>query len=296
MNLRDIEYFTVIAEHGHLGRAAEALGLSQPALSVSLRRLEQAANAKLVRRTPKGVELTTVGTALLSHVRRLRLARDDLAREIADIAHGIAGDLRIGVSPMSSDYVAAVFPQLLKTAPKLTLQIIDSDNDELVPSLLRGALDLVLNYLTPDYVGTIHVPIYEEDWVVCASAKHPLTNRKRVLMEDLVNERWALSTVHMLPHNPLPRKFKEHQLPPPQVAVEARQVRIRMQVAASSNLLTFTSRRIFQDAAPRLRLKEIPVKELMLRRPVGVIHRQDAYLSPAAHRFIEILKTNAKGL
>ena len=58
MELRDIEYFAVIAEHGHLGRASEALGLSQPALSKSLRRLEEAVEARLFNRTPKGMELT----------------------------------------------------------------------------------------------------------------------------------------------------------------------------------------------------------------------------------------------
>ena len=66
MELRDIEYFTVVAEHGNLGRAAEALGLSQPALSKSLRRLEHEIGAKLVKRTPKGVELSAEGMALLN--------------------------------------------------------------------------------------------------------------------------------------------------------------------------------------------------------------------------------------
>ena len=98
MDLRDIEYFAVIAEHGHLGRAAEALGLGQPALSVSLRRLEKSAEAKLVKRTPKGVELTDVGRALLTHVGRLQLAREDLARELSDLAHGQAGHLRVGTT------------------------------------------------------------------------------------------------------------------------------------------------------------------------------------------------------
>src|SRR3990172_3075862 len=102
MDLRDIEYFAVIAEHGHLGRAAEALGLGQPALSISLRRLESSAGAKLVKRTPKGVELTDIGSTLLSHVRRLKLAREDLAREVSDLAHGQAGHLRIGASPATA--------------------------------------------------------------------------------------------------------------------------------------------------------------------------------------------------
>ena len=66
MELRDIEYFTVVAQHGHLGRAAAALGLSQPALSKSLRRLESALQAKLVKRTTKGVELTLEGSTLLA--------------------------------------------------------------------------------------------------------------------------------------------------------------------------------------------------------------------------------------
>ena len=82
----------VCALNFDLGRAAEVLGLGQPALSMSLRRLEQSAQAKLVQRTPKGVELTAVGRVLLSHVKRLRLAREDLAREIADVAHARTGE------------------------------------------------------------------------------------------------------------------------------------------------------------------------------------------------------------
>src|SRR5436190_23527979 len=103
MDMRDIEYFAVVAEHGHVGRAADALGLGQPALSMSLRRLEKSAQAKLVRRTAKGVELTAVGVALLSHVQRLRLARTDLAREMLALAKGEAGHLRIGLGLMSTD-------------------------------------------------------------------------------------------------------------------------------------------------------------------------------------------------
>src|SRR5690348_2310472 len=103
MELRDIEYFAAIARYGHLGRAAEALGLGQPALSMSLRRLETVAKTKLVKRTAKGVDLTAVGAALLSHVRKLQIARDDLARELADLAQGRAGHLRIGASPSNSE-------------------------------------------------------------------------------------------------------------------------------------------------------------------------------------------------
>jgi len=90
MELRDLQYFSAIAEHKSVRRAAEALDLSQPGLSKSLRRLETELRAKLVARTPKGVDLTAVGTALLARVRRLHLAFEDVAREAADLCAGRA--------------------------------------------------------------------------------------------------------------------------------------------------------------------------------------------------------------
>lgn len=147
MELRDIEYFAAIAQYGHLGRAAEALGLGQPALSMSLRRLETVAKTKLVKRTAKGVELTAVGAALLSHVNKLQMARDDLARELTDLAEARAGHLRLGASPSNSEaLVHEACSALLMEAPKITLSVAVMDNDMLVPALRKGDLDLALTH------------------------------------------------------------------------------------------------------------------------------------------------------
>ena len=78
MELRDLRYFAVIAEHGSVRRAAEALNLSQPGLSKSLRRLEQELRTKLVARTAKGVELTAVGSVLAAQIGRLQLSFEDV--------------------------------------------------------------------------------------------------------------------------------------------------------------------------------------------------------------------------
>src|SRR5512147_2392198 len=104
LGLRDIEYFVAIADHGNLGRAADSLGLSQPGLSKCLRRLERSTQAKLVKKTPKGVELTTVGAAFLTHVRRIRLSLDDVAHEVADLTQGHAGHVRVGANNYAIDH------------------------------------------------------------------------------------------------------------------------------------------------------------------------------------------------
>src|ERR1700724_3059789 len=119
MELRDIEYFSVIAEQGHRGRAADALGLSQPALSKSLRRLERILQAKLVKRTPKGVELTAEGAVLSARARELKLSLQSVAREVAEVGQGRVGHLRIGVGfPRPEEFLTAAFSAMLKGAPK----------------------------------------------------------------------------------------------------------------------------------------------------------------------------------
>jgi DNA-binding transcriptional LysR family regulator len=298
MELRDIEYFAVVAEYGNLRRAAEALGLSQPALSKSLRRLEGSISAKLVRRTPKGVELTTVGDALVAQVRRIRVTLDDVAREAADLSQGRAGHLRIGASPAIGEDLPAAYALLMEEAPKLTVRIITSDNDVTLPMLRNGELDLIFNYT--DYIPAARHDdlaqehLYDDELVVCASARHRLTKLKRVTLADLIQERWVLSNPQLLNVQRLQRAFQEKGLPQPQIAVEARSLRIRLQIWAGTDLLGYVSRRVLERSAQQLRLRELPVRELAWRRPVGVIYRKDAYLSPAARRFIEILKTTAR--
>ena len=297
MELRDIEYFAVVAEHGNLRRAAESLGLSQPALSKSLRRLEKSMAAKLVRRIPKGVELTTVGIALNAQVRRIRLTLDDVAREAADLSEGRAGQLRIGTSPVHAEELPAAFAALLKDAPNVKLAITVSDNDLMVPTLRNGDLDLILCYLTESpYEGCVKERLYDDEIVVFASADHPLAKHKFVTMAQIARERWALSPVNLLPWHWLHRAFQDRGIPPPQATVETRSLRLRVQTIASSNLLGFLSRRVVRQAAQQFRLKELRVKEVTWRRPVGVIYREEAYLSPAARRLIEILKATARDI
>lgn len=296
MELRDIEYFAVVAEHGHLGRAAEALGLSTPALSKSLRRLEREMQAKLVARTPKGVELTAEGSALLAHVRPLRLSLRDIAREIADLSEGRSGHLRVGSIPGPADYLLpTAFGALLRDAPGVTVSVTVPGEPVLVPALRNGQLDLiVMNLVTPPYEDIIQEHLYDDEFVVYASADHRLARLERVAIADLAQERWAMPTVDGFSHKRINRVFEDNGLPPPRVTLVGGPVHMRLQAIGSSHLLGLAPRRMVRQAASRLRLTEIPVKGMASIRPIGVGYRKDAYLPPVARRFVEILKTTAK--
>jgi len=294
VELCDIEYFGVIAEHGNMRRAAEALGLTPPALSKSLRRLETAMEAKLVERSGRGVQLTPIGSALATQAHRMRLTLDDITREASDLNSGRAGHLRIGSGPTDCELLPAACTRLMKEAPKLRVDITISDNDELVPLILDGKLDLALNTIpaTP-YDGIEQTKVFEDEYVVFASVNHPLAHKRRIALADLVSELWSSSTANYRPKQLLIQAFADRGLPLPRFALQTRSVRLRLQMISSSDFLGFGPRRHIEAAARSLRLKVLPVKELTLPRSVGVMYRQGAYLPPAAKRLIELLKAAA---
>ena len=170
------------------------------------------------------------------------------------------------------------------------MQITVADNDVMIPALATGELDLIFNVI-PDspYAGCVHERLFDDVFVVCASADHPLAKRRRLTLAEVASEQWTLSVPSVLNVQHLHRLFQASGLPPPRVAVEARPLRLRLQICASTRLLSFNARRSLQLVAPRFRLKELPVEELNWRRAVGVIYRSESYLSPAARRVIRLL-------
>ena len=296
INLRDLQYFAVVAKHRHLGRAAESLGLSQPALSMSLRRLERLLQTKLVTRTPKGVDLTTSGEAVFTHARRLRLSVEEISREIADLSQGRAGHLRIGTGAGSALHlVPAACAALRKEAPKVTLKITSGERERLLTNLGNGELDVVVSTIQAfPQENLFEDPLYDQPFVVFASASHRLARRRQVTLADLAQERWALTPAGNFAQRRLGQLFERSGLPPPSIALETTNLSSITHLVAASELLGFTSRQTVQYATAHNSIAEVRVKDLSVTRRIGVIYRKDAYLPPAARRFMEILKATAK--
>lgn len=295
MELRDLEYFAVIAEQRHLGRAAEALKLTQPALSKSLRRLEAILEAKLVRRTAFGVELTAEGAALASRIQGLRLSLEDVAREVRNVTGGRVGSLRIGVAPGVPERLAsAPCAHMLKNAPDIHVRVAIGHNNTLLPSLRNGELEVIVTGIPQrPYEDLVQEHLCDDRFIVFASETHPLAHRGKVDMSELIPYRWASATADVLAWQWLTRAFEHRGLPAPRSAMEAASYSLRALVTASSEILCFNSGQALSEAARDLPLVEIPVDGLKWVRRVGASYRKKAYLSPAGRRFIELLRAGA---
>ena len=294
MELRDIEYFTVLAEQGNIGRAANILGLSQPAISKALRRLEDALQVKLFRRSHRGIELTAEGSVLLARTRDLRLSLQSVARELAELGEGRVTHLRIGIGPsVQGELLAAVFGKLLREAPRTTMKVIISDADELHPALRKGDIDLIVNIMRPEAPeGFSYVPLYDEEFVVCASAKHRLAGKKKVSLDELSKERWAFAPSVLRGYRHLREVLEQENLPVPQIVFESRSSELRLQIVAASDLLAYTSQGLVRRGmAAGYALTILPVTELAWLRPIGAIMRNERYRPPAVQRLIDILRS-----
>lgn len=292
-HLRDLRYFAAIAEHGQVQRAASALGMSQPALSKSLNRLERALNAKLLMRTPKGVELTSVGAALLSQVERLQRAVNDIFHEAADLSEGRSGHLHVGTGPdLSLNLLPLACAAMVADAPRTTLRVTVGTADVLLPALSRGELDLTVTAsVLSGYPDLVSEPLMDEMYAVYCSVKHRLARKKKVTLADLSREQWTLAVASgSLQQLDLHRVFAAKGLPDPRVAVESNSVAVRMHLLPVTDLLGFLPKRTLHGSGMRDRLKELPIKGLSYRRTIAVCYRKDAYLSPVGKKFIHILK------
>ena len=177
---------------------------------------------KLFRRTAKGMDLTAEGSLLLSRARELRQSLRNLAREVSDVSRGHAGHIKIGVGPgVNDEFLLAAIIELLRAEPRITMKVMVSDIDEILPALQSGQIDVVFNLMVfKPPAGLAYIPLREDECVVCCAANHRLAACTHVPLSELSKERWALGEPALPTQQRLHEVFRDNGLEPPRVALE----------------------------------------------------------------------------
>ena len=295
LDLRDLRYFEVIAELGHMGRAAKALYRTQPALTGCVRRLEATLGTALFERVGRGIRLTAAGDALLARARSIRIASQDAVREIGDLGKGLAGLVRIGTLPTVARFLLPpVCREIIKAAPDITLKAVVGQNDVLRAALKAGELDLTVSFYTRNEPDLATHVILEDDVVVVANGTHPIF-RGRPKLKDLLKYKWVLGGAGVATREWLNNVFTSRGLDPPVVQIETNLILMLPPLIAQSNLLTFVSRRHLAVSRGQS-LREVAFKETTMRRRFAVTYRTDSYLSPATQRVVTLLRDEGSRL
>lgn len=167
ITLKHLRYFDALARHRHFGRAAEASAISQPALSLQMKELEEILGAPLVERGPRQIRLTALGEDVVLRAREVMRSVDELATLARAAAGPISGRLRLGIIPTVAPYVLPRVIRLLGDHfPDLDLRPREAVTQKLVRDLAEGRLDLAMVALPVSEPSLAEHPLFDEEFLL----------------------------------------------------------------------------------------------------------------------------------
>lgn len=167
LTLKQLRYFEALAQHGHFGRAANACSISQPALSVQIRELEETLGTELFERGARQVRLTNFGEEFATRVRSILRSVDELGELARASRDHLVGRLRIGVIPTIAPYVLPqIITRLTEANSSIDIQIRESLTPILVRELADGRLDAAIVALPVSEPSLTEISLFEEKFVL----------------------------------------------------------------------------------------------------------------------------------
>jgi DNA-binding transcriptional LysR family regulator len=174
ISLRQLRFFTALADTGNFSRAAERMIVSQPALSAGIRQIEEHLGVRLFDRSTHHVCLTEAGSAFLPHAMRLLKTADNAFIDMSDVAARGKAVIRIGAIPSAVPAAAVVVADFCRQSADVSLHLCDGKNDTLIENLRTGALDIVIGVLSRAEEGLEATLIAEDEMLLVTPADHPL--------------------------------------------------------------------------------------------------------------------------
>lgn len=276
MNHLLLDHFLAAYEAGSLGKAAAVLGLSQPALSKSIRKLEADLGLPLFERTTSGVVPTLYAQTL---ARRGAAIRADIRSSIAELhklRSGEVGEVRIGVAPaLAPHFVPRVVALTSERHPSLTLTVHEGLYESLAHGVTRGELDFALTNLPFDGLtqGLQAETLLRDRFVVCCGATHPLAAQATVRPRDLLAFPWVTPPRDGLVWQRLVDLFTAARVKPPRAAIETNSAALIKALLADGRFVTFVPRQLVLADQIKGDVVELAAPGLVLERAIAVVSR-----------------------
>ena len=292
MELRNIEYFLAVAAEGSMRAAAKKLGVTQPALTKAMHRLESETGVTLFDRRSRGVSLTVYGESFRRHARTIRAGMAEAESEIRALRDGTSGLVRLGAGP---SWQGRVIPDAIRRfrndRPGVRLQVIGGTDDVLKAELRAGHLDLVVAAVpegneAPDLEGRA---LLVDEYRVIADKSHPLQTATGTTIADLLDHPWILPNPRTYLVRRLEVLMRSHGLTPPRSMIETDILELKLALMRDSTYLSF-------HAIDHLRstgvddIGPLPLEGAGWKRSAGIITRRGVEANPAAAHLADLIE------
>lgn len=193
ITLRQLRYLQALAKHLHFGHAAESVSVSQPALSMQIKELEQTLGLKLVERHTNAVRLTREGHEIMYRAEKILGDVRDLVDYARQVSRPLSGPLKLGIIPSIAPYLLPrILPQITQAHADLQLTVRETLTDPLVRELQAGDLDAIIAALPIEDSGLASFPIFEDRFLLARKSEEAIDARQRVKTSDLEGENLLL--------------------------------------------------------------------------------------------------------
>jgi len=302
VRLRDLHVLFAVVQHGSMASAGVHLGISQSAVSQAIATLEHALAVRLLDRTPRGVEPTMYGNAL---IRRGQAAFDELRLGVKDIeflADPAAGEVRIGCSEsISAGILPPIIERLSSRYPRMAFEVSPSNAFRLeFPELRERTADVAFSILSRPLLAQIAEDLKAEvlfDDRICLAVgqQSPWARRRKIGLADLVDASWIMPSTGAPGEAAVMEAFKTRGLPPPRVVVKTFSVHLRNFLSLRGPFVAVLPASILRLNTD-IGLKALPIELPSPPRPVVVITLKNRTLGPAVELFLDCARDVAKSM
>ena len=292
IRLRHLHTFVAVAQQGTLGRAAETLNLSQPALSKTLNELEQLTGTRLFERGRLGAQLTLVGEQFLTHAVKVLDALNTAGQSLHNKDGTNRDVVRIGALPTAAlGILPPVIGQFHKQQKDITIQVATMNNTMLLAGLKSGELDLGIGRMSdPELMGGLNYELlFLESLKLVVRPHHPL------LQENVTLSRVLEWPVVVSPKGTTPRQNAEAMLQSqgckiPSGCIETLSASLSRQLTVEFDYVWFVPSGAVKDDLRQGTLTALPVPSYGVGEPIGILTRVDAALSSGAQTLLSAIR------
>lgn len=290
LKLRDLHILLTIVKWGSMAKAAAQLGMSQPAVSEAIERLEDALRVRLLDRSPKGVEPTIYARALL---KRGHVALDELKQGIRDIeflADPAVGEIRVGCpESLAAGFLPAVVDRLSGRYPRISVHVVAAQpGEQEFRELRERSVDLLLGRMFKPLSGDAvqAETLYQDTFFVVASTRSPWANRRKIALSALMEERWILFPEDSVSGLYIEQGFRANGLELPPQRMTSFSMQMRFHLLASGRFLTVLHGSVLRFNAKRWSLRALPIDLGIQAVPVVIFTSKNRTVSPVVSLFI----------
>jgi DNA-binding transcriptional LysR family regulator len=295
VTIRQLQIFAAAAGHLSFARTSEQLHLTQAAVSLQIKQLEEHAGIALFERRGKKVHLTEAGEHLVRYARQILDALKDADAAISALKGLRGGRISVGVVSTAKYFAPALLARFQQRFPGVSVTLSVNNREVIVRELERNEIDVAIMGTPPQRIETRAVPFADHPLVVIAPPTHPLARARRIPLDALAVEHFLVREQGSGTRSSMERFFTERGFAPKIRNVMSSNETIKQAVMAGMGLALISRHTIGLEEQTG-RLVVLDVAGLPLMRRWYVVHRAGRFVSPAAAAFVDFVVEAAPGL